>query len=145
MRGFVVDASVVVEYVLKTELGLAVTYLLEHSKLAVPQVLYIEVLSAFRRTVLKDGRPESTIIPAIDFLSTWPVERVCHQDLLRDTWRYHQNITAYDSIYLAAAKSLGVGVLTADSKLTRAPRLDVAVYDVRDSAVLADLEANLAG
>ena len=145
MRGFVVDASVVVEYLLKTELGRAVTFLLENSALAAPQVMDIEVLSAFRRSVLNEGKPERTIIPAIDFLSTWQIQRVSHSHLLRNTWNYYRNVTAYDSIYLAAAKSLGVDVLTADSKLTRAPGLDVVVHDVRDASVLAELEANQTG
>ena len=42
--------------------------------------------------------------------------------------------------YVALAKDFDTGVITADSKLARAPTVDVAVYDVRDVNVLTWLE-----
>ena len=140
MRGYVVDASVAVEYLLKSDLGRAVTNVLDHSALSAPQMIDIEVLSAFRRSVFQRKLSTDDALRALDRLSTWNVERVSHRGLIRLTWAYIRNVSAYDSAYLATAKFLGLEVLTADSKLARAPTVDVAVYDVRDVNVLAWLE-----
>ncbi len=140
MRGYVVDASVAVEYLLKSDLGRAVTNVLDHSALSAPQMIDIEVLSAFRRSVFQRKLSTDDALRALDRLSTWNVERVSHRGLIRLTWAYIRNVSAYDSAYLATAKFLGLEVLTADSKLARAPNVDVAVYDVRDVNVLAWLE-----
>ena len=140
MRGYVVDASVAVEYLLKSDLGRAVTNVLDHSALSAPQMIDIEVLSAFRRSVFQRKLSTDDALRALDRLSTWNVERVSHRGLIRLTWAYIRNVSVYDSAYLATAKFLGLEVLTADSKLARAPTVDVAVYDVRDVNVLAWLE-----
>ncbi|MCY4474998.1 MAG: type II toxin-antitoxin system VapC family toxin [Chloroflexi bacterium] len=140
MRGYVVDASVAVEYLLKSDLGRSVTNVLDHSALSAPQMIDIEVLSAFRRSVFQRKLSTDDALRALDRLSTWNVERVSHRGLIRLTWAYIRNVSAYDSAYLATAKFLGLEVLTADSKLARAPNVDVAVYDVRDVNVLAWLE-----
>ncbi len=140
MRGYVVDASVAVEYLLKSDLGRAVTNVLDHSALSAPQMIDIEVLSAFRRSVFQRKLSTDDALRALDRLSTWNVERVSHRGLIRLTWAYIRNVSAYDSAYLATAKFLGLEVLTADSKLARAPNVDVAVYDVRDVNVLSWLE-----
>ena len=140
MRGYVVDASVAVEYLLKSDLGRAMTNVLDHSALSAPQMIDIEVLSAFRRSVFQRKLSTDDALRALDRLSTWNVERVSHRGLIRLTWAYIRNVSAYDSAYLATAKFLGLEVLTADSKLARAPNVDVAVYDVRDVNVLAWLE-----
>jgi len=140
VRGYVVDASVAVEYLLKSDLGRSVTNVLDHSALSAPQMIDIEVLSAFRRSVFQRKLSTDDALRALDRLSTWNVERVSHRGLIRLTWAYIRNVSAYDSAYLATAKFLGLEVLTADSKLARAPNVDVAVYDVRDVNVLAWLE-----
>ena len=140
MRGYVVDASVAVEYLLKSDLGRSVTNVLDHSALSAPQMIDIEVLSAFRRSVFQRKLSTDDALRALDRLSTWNVERVSHRGLIRLTWAYIRNVSAYDSAYLATAKFLGLEVLTADSKLARAPNVDIAVYDVRDDNVLAWLE-----
>ena len=136
-----VDASVVVEYLLKTDLGNAITDFLESRSLAAPELMDIEVLSALRREVLKHELSESRASSAVDLLSSWNIRRVPHRELLRATWHHFRNVSSYDSAYLATAEKLDVDLLTADSKLTRAPRLNVVVHDVRDANVLARIQS----
>ena len=141
MNGYVVDASLVVEYLLKTNLGHAVTHILEQNALAAPESMNIESLSAFRRSVLKGKMSESVAVDAIHTLSTWDIRRIRHRELLLDTWTHFRNVWAYDSVYLATAKRLDLEVLNADAKFASAPRIDVAIYNVRDTNVLAQLES----
>ena len=96
MRGYVIDASVVVEYLLKTELGKVMSDFLERSSLAAPEVMDIEVLSAFRRAFFKGELSHTEALRAIDALSTWDVRRVSHRELLQATWQYFQNVSSYD-------------------------------------------------
>jgi len=41
--------------------------------------------------------------------------------LLRRGWELHDNVTAYDSCYVALAEALGCPLVTADQRLARAP------------------------
>lgn len=43
--------------------------------------------------------------------------------LAEAAWRWRQNLSFYDALYLALAATLGVSLLTADSRLARLPRL----------------------
>ena len=102
-RRCVADGSVVVEYLLKTNLGHAVTHLLEQNALAATELMDIEILSAFRRSVFKGEMSEPAAGDAIHTLSTWNIRRVRHRELLLDTWRHFRNVSTYDSVYLAIA------------------------------------------
>ena len=140
MVHYVIDASVGVEYLLRTRLGEAVTELAESSRLAAPEVFDLEVLSAFRGLVLRGELSLEDALIAIGVLTDWSVERISHRDTLFATWQHYHNVSTYDAVYLAVAQNLGAEVLTADSKLTRAPKIDVLVHDVHNFDILAKLE-----
>ena len=140
MARYVVDASVAVEYLLQTRLGNMVESVLMTSDLIAPEVFDLEVLAALRGFALRDEVPLGVVTNAIDQLADWDVTRFPHRRLLHQTWGYYRNVSTYDAIYVALAKDFDTGVITADSKLARAPTVDVAVYDVRDVNVLAWLE-----
>ena len=57
MTHFVVDASVAVEYLLRTPLGLTVADMIEGASLTAPELMDAEVVSVLRRAVLS-GRLE---------------------------------------------------------------------------------------
>ena len=57
MSGYVVDASVAVEYLLRTPLGLSVADMIEGASLAAPELMDAEVLSVLWRAVLKGHLP----------------------------------------------------------------------------------------
>ena len=141
MASYVIDSSVAVEYLLGTPVGLTIADVVENNDLVAPELLDIEVLSALRGFVLRNQISSDDALDAIREISALEIERVSHQHLLLSTWHYFRNVSSYDAIYLAVAQDLNVAVITADSKLSRAPSLDVAVHDVRDTDVVARLNA----
>ena len=130
MTGFVLDASVAVEYLLKTPLGLTVTDMVEGASLVAPELMDAEVLSVLRRAVLSGRLSEIRALMAIEDLAHWPVDRISHRALVRMAWRYHRNVSAYDAVYLSVARVHGFPLLTADDRLSRAPGLDVVVLNM---------------
>ena len=140
MPHYVVDASVAVEYVIKSPLGLDVAGILLNSELSAPELLDLEVLSALRKSALRNELSNEGALSAIGELAQLEVERVSHEGLSELTWQYHRNVSIYDAVYLATAKNRNLEVLTADSRLSRAPVVDVVVHDLRDADVLDRLE-----
>lgn len=89
--------------------------------LAAPELLDLEVASAVRRQV-GAGRLELRRADlAMGDLAAVPVRRAPHLPLLSRCWELRENITIYDAAYVALAEALGVVLLTADTRLSRAP------------------------
>lgn len=130
MAGYVIDASVAVEYLLRTPLGLIAADLIGNASLTAPELMDAEVLSALRRLVLGGRLGEARALMAIDILANWPVSRVSHRDLTRLAWQHRENVSAYDALYVATARTFGLPLLTADSRLSRATGLGVVVETV---------------
>ena len=130
MSRYVVDASVAVEFLLKTPLGLTVAAIIEGASLVAPELMDAEVLSVLRRAVLNGHLEESRAQMAIDDLAGWPVYRVSHRPLAPLAWRYYRNVSAYDAFYVAAAHAQGIPLLTADGRLSRASGLGVVINHV---------------
>ena len=130
MSDYVIDASVAVEYLLKTPLGLELAEVVEGASLIAPELLDVEVLSVLRRAVL-GGRLETKRAQiAIDDLAQWDVDRIPLRGLVQLAWQHYQNVSAYDAFYVAVARVHGVPLLTADGRLTRAPGLGIEVERV---------------
>ena len=131
MTRYVIDASVAVEYLLKTPIGLAMADLIERAVLIAPELLDAEVLSALRGAVLGGRLEEGRALAALDDLIDWPLERIPNRTLARLAWRHLHNVSAYDAFYIAAARAHDAALLTADGRLSRAPGLGVVVQHVR--------------
>lgn len=131
MTRYVIDASVAVEYLLKTPLGLAMADLIERAALIAPELLDAEVLSALRGAVLGGHLGEARALAALDDLADWPLDRIPNRTLARLAWRHLHNVSAYDAFYVAAARAYNAALLTADGRLSRAPGLGVVVQHVR--------------
>lgn len=131
MSRYVVDASVAVEYLLKTPLGLVVADIIDGAPLAAPDLMDAEVLSVLRRGVLNGHLQEGRAVMAVEDLEHWPVERIAHRSLGRLAWQYYRNISVYDAFYVAVASAHGIPLLTADGRLARASGLGVVVQSVR--------------
>jgi predicted nucleic acid-binding protein len=127
----VVDASVAVEYLLRTPLGQKAAPTLEAAALAAPELLDAEVLAVLRRAVLGRRLSEPRARAALHDLAAWDVRRLPHAPLLLVAWAMRRNVSAYDAMYVAAARLLGATVLTADGPLSRAPSTGVAIQNVR--------------
>ena len=130
MTGYVVDASVAVEYLLKTRLGLILADTIENASLVAPELIDAEVLSTLRRSVLRGAIEETRAMIVVESLAHWPVRRVSHRDLVPVAWQYYHNVSAYDAFYIAAARVYGLPLLTADRRLARAPNLGIVVQSV---------------
>lgn len=68
---------------------------------------------------------------AIVDLVDWGLRRLPHVLLVQEAWAFRHNVSAYDALYLAAARLHGVPILTADGPLARAPTVGVLVENVR--------------
>jgi predicted nucleic acid-binding protein len=128
---FVVDASAAVEYLLRTSTGLRVDAVIKSGELAAPELLDAEVLAVLRREVLARRLNEARAALAVADLHDWDVERLPHRTLLHTAWSLRGHVTAYDALYVAAARARGAALVTADGPLARAPGLGIAVHDVR--------------
>jgi predicted nucleic acid-binding protein len=84
--------------------------------LAAPQIIDLEVVSVWRRT-LNDGRRASL---ALADLGELPLRRAPHLPLLPRCWELRHNLTPYDASYVALAEALEVPLVTADRRLARA-------------------------
>ena len=131
MTRYVVDASVAVEYLLRTRLGRNVAGEMEHAFLIAPELLDVEVLSALRRAVRQKRLAASIAHGAIADLVDWEVIRIPHRTLAPSAWRQRHDASAYDAFYVAAARAFDAPLLTADGPLSRAAGLGIVVQNVR--------------
>jgi predicted nucleic acid-binding protein len=128
---YVVDASAAAEYLLRTSLGLKVANIIEGGFLLAPELLDVEVLSVFRRAVLRRQLNEQRALRAIEDLMDWPIDRIPHRSLVWVAWQHRNNLSAYDAFYVAAARQSDAPLITADGPLARAPSLGIIVENVR--------------
>jgi predicted nucleic acid-binding protein len=127
----VVDASLAVEYLLRTELGQKVAAQLEAETLVAPELLDVEVLAVLRRAVLTKQVDAKRAEEALSDLAAWDVERVPHRRLWEAAWKYRANVTAYDAFYVAVAEAYDAPLWTADGPLSKAPGLGVLIQNMR--------------
>ncbi len=131
MTLYVLDASVAVEYLLRTPLGLALAGTISNAGLAAPDLIDAEVLSVLRRAVLRGRLSQERAIMAVDDLTRWPLERIPSRALTHLAWRHRESVSAYDALYVAAADAHDAPLLTTDGRLARAPGLGIAVQHFR--------------
>ena len=131
MSRYVVDASGASEYLLRTSLGLKVGEVIEGALLMAPELLDVEVLSVFRRAILRHEIAEQRALLAIEDLVEWSVDRIPHKSLVYVAWQHRNNVTAYDAFYVAAARIYNAALLTTDGPLSRAPSLGIEVQNIR--------------
>lgn len=133
MTGYVIDASVAVEYLLRTPLGTTLADTVEGASLAAPELLDPEVMSVLRRAVLTGRLDETRAVMALSDLAIWPIDRISHRTLALSAWEHYSNVSAYDAFYIAAARAMRVPLLTADGRLARSSGLDITVHHIRMS------------
>ena len=103
------------------------------SDLLAPELLDAEVLAVLRREVLSGRLAEARAREAVNDLRDWGVERLPHRLLLHAAWELRGHVTAYDALYVAAARQRGATLITADGPLSRSPALGIVVHNVRSS------------
>src|SRR6202158_5359009 len=120
----VLDASSVVEMLLRTEVG---EPLLERllapraASLHAPHLLDVEVAQVLRRFVGRGSLASGRAREALRDLADLPIERYSHEMLLPRIWSLRLNLTAYDAAYVARAELRGVPLPARDIRRLRAP------------------------
>lgn len=124
-RQLVVDASVVVEVLRRSELGDAVADIMRGATLAAPAHLDAEVLSALGRLV-RAGHAEPALVGrALERLVRLPVQRYPIAPLVRRAWVLRETVALRDGLYVACAEALGATLLTLDGRLARSAPVPV--------------------
>ncbi|HSG38535.1 MAG TPA: type II toxin-antitoxin system VapC family toxin [Thermoanaerobaculia bacterium] len=125
----VLDASAIVEMLLRTSAGASIAERLLTRKVSfhAPHLLDLEVAHTLRRLVARDGLPQGRARQALLDLADFRLQRYPHQLLLPRVWHLRENLTAYDAAYVALAETLDATLVTRDGRIARAPGHSVRV------------------
>lgn len=125
----VLDASVVVEVLLRTREGesIAERVLDGRRTLHAPHLLDVECAQVLRRYVARGELSDERGREALDLLALFPLTRYVHEPLLGRMWELRDHLTAYDAAYVALAEGLEAPLLTRDARLAGAPGLRATV------------------
>ena len=91
--------------------------------LVAPELVDLEVASAFRRQFAAGQLDARRAELALTDLAELPLRRIQHRLLLSRCWELRSNLTIYDAAYVVVAELLGAVLITADRRLARAPGL----------------------
>ena len=95
--------------------------------LTAPEVIDLEVASVLRRATTGGRLPERRADLALNDLVDLPLRLAGHRPLLHRCWELHHTVTSYDAAYVALAEVLGIVLVTADARLSRAPGITCEV------------------
>ena len=96
-----------------------------------PHLVDSEVAHALRAQVLRGSVDADDATRAIEAWRRLGIERVGVVGLLDRIWELRDNLSAYDATYVALAEACEVPLLTADSRIARAPGARCTVVVVR--------------
>jgi predicted nucleic acid-binding protein len=89
--------------------------------LSAPQLIDLEVTSAWRRLAAAGHLEDRRARLALDDLRSLRMNRVDHTPLIARCWELRDTLTVYDGAYVALAELMEAPLLTADARLARAP------------------------
>jgi predicted nucleic acid-binding protein len=118
----VVDASALLEVLLRTPIGVALEPDLFRARrsLHAPHLIDVEVLQVLRRYRRAGDLSLSRAAEAVADLADFPIARYPHEPLIDRIWALRESMTAYDASYVALAEALGAPLVTCDAKLASA-------------------------
>jgi predicted nucleic acid-binding protein len=110
----VIDASAVIELILKTELGQEVEAraLDPEERLHAPCLLDLEVAQVLRRLVQLKEITAERAQEALDDHAALLIERATHEGFLPRIWELRESLTAYDAAYISLGEALDAPVLS---------------------------------
>ena len=104
---------------------------LRDERLIAPQLIELEVVSAWRRLAAAGDLDQRRAQLALEDLRALRMERVPHRPLLARCWELRDTLTVYDAAYVALAEVLNVTLVTADARLAGASRLTCEIELIR--------------
>jgi len=115
----VVDASAVIEVVLRTRAAAAVEHRVHNIRetLHAPHLIDIEVAHVIRRATANGEIAADRGRAALEDLADFPMRRYPHVSLLPRIWELRHNLTAYDAVYVALAEAFDAPLITRDGRL----------------------------
>ena len=120
----VVDASAAISGLLNAG---AARQALAEQRVQVPHLIDAEIANGLRRLVAAHDIRADEGWAALDTWRRLGVSRHPTNGLLERIWELRDNVSAYDASYVALAEALDCALVTADGRLSRAPRLRCAV------------------
>ena len=125
----VLDASALVEVILRTPTGAAIEQRMISSAetLHAPHLIDIEIAHVLRRYVAKGNIDAKRGREAIDDVASLSLRRYGHAGLLPRVWQMRDNLSAYDAVYVALAEVLKATLLTCDRRLASAAGRQVRI------------------
>ena len=123
----VIDASVVVEYLVASSLTPQAQALVRSAverdvEFWAPDLLYAESVSALRKMSRLRAITPAEGQQAVEDLRRLPITTTGTRDLMPRAWAIRSAITPYDACYAVLAEVLGAPFITADRRLARALR-----------------------
>jgi predicted nucleic acid-binding protein len=122
----VVDASVVVEYLIELQLTAQATRFFGglvsgagDLELWAPDLIFAEATSALRKLVRRRAISDREGLQGVQRLTRLPIIATGTAGLLPAVWKLREVVTAYDACYLALAVRLDAPMITADARLAR--------------------------
>jgi predicted nucleic acid-binding protein len=89
--------------------------------LAAPDLVDVETVAVLRKRWMAGSIADSRFAAAIDDFLDLELDRYPVLRLMRRAFELRDTVTPYDAAYVALAEGLGVSLVTADEKLSRAP------------------------
>ena len=123
---FVIDASVVVEFLAPGRYGEAADRLIAGLawpmplELLAPDLLFLEVAEAMRTLALRKAISAAAADRSVASLNQLAIGAVASGALLIDAWTLRDHMTVYDASYASLARALESPLVTTDRKLLRA-------------------------
>ena len=124
-----VDASAIIEYILRTPYADVCRQTIEAQdvELHVPALCDVEVTAVVRRALLAARLMEDRARFALMDYMDLPITRHGHQALLPRILTLYHDFSAYDATYVALAERLGADLLTGDRALANAAKKHAGV------------------
>lgn len=127
MADLVVDASALVETLLRSPAAPEVDDALLTSDPVAPDVLDAEVLTTLFKLERRQAIDSWVATQAMEALRTAPVDRIPVPLLAPLAFSLRTRLSAVDALYVALARRLGCPLLTADGRLGRLKGLGIPV------------------